>query len=267
MWLVKWLVTVLAVLFAVVLIGGFLLPPTFAVTRTALVAAPPEKIYPLVADPHAWQLWSPWTRRDPAMRIEYSGPPSGVGATWRWKSRSQGDGAMILSEIEPNRRVAYELYFPDFGTTSSGELRFEPQDALDGSDLDDEWRRQEPVPSLDGPHRRQHGGQGLQRRPARPEGSSRKTLGLQARPLRSSSATSPLMPSACAPPRSRSVAARSDGSLQANGSPAAASRRRCSRRSTIPLAPCAGSRNLPRLSSGRRLLGHLLVEIRISSCS
>ncbi len=130
MWLVKWLVTVTAVLFAVVLVGGFLLPPTFTVTRAVLVAAPPEKIYPLVADPHAWQLWSPWTRRDPSMRIEYSGPPSGVGATWRWKSRSQGDGAMILSEIEPNRRVAYELYFPDFGTTSSGELRFEPQDAL-----------------------------------------------------------------------------------------------------------------------------------------
>ena len=130
MWLVKWLATVIAVLFAVLLLGGLLLPPTFTVTRSVLVAAPAEKIYPLVADPHAWEGWSPWMRRDPSTRIEYSGPASGVGATWRWKSKSEGDGAMILSEIDPNRRVAYELYVADFGATSSGELRFEPQEAL-----------------------------------------------------------------------------------------------------------------------------------------
>ena len=51
------------------------------------------------------------------------------------------------------------------------------------------------------------------------------------------------MPPSCAAARSRSAAARSDGSLQANGTrPAAASRRRCSRRSTTAAAPWAKRR-------------------------
>jgi uncharacterized protein YndB with AHSA1/START domain len=130
MWLVKWILTVLVALFAVLAIGGFLLPSTFTVTRSIAIAAPPEKVYALVADPRDWQRWAAWNRRDPQMRIEYSGPASGTGATWRWKSRSEGSGAMTFTDAVPPRRVAYDLYFPDFGTTSSGELRFEPKDGV-----------------------------------------------------------------------------------------------------------------------------------------
>jgi len=116
----------LAVLFLVV---GFFLPPTFTVARTAEIAAPPEKVYALVADPRGWKQWSAWNRRDPQMRIDYSGPQSGMGAKWAWKSKSQGDGEMTFTAAEPGKRVAFDLYFPDFGTTSKGELRFEPAGA------------------------------------------------------------------------------------------------------------------------------------------
>jgi len=37
---------------------------------------------------------------------------------------------MTFMEAEPSQRVAYELYLPDFGTTSSGELRFEAKEAV-----------------------------------------------------------------------------------------------------------------------------------------
>jgi uncharacterized protein YndB with AHSA1/START domain len=130
MWLVKWVVMVTVVLFAVFLIGGFFLPPGYVVTRSMVMAAPPEKIYALVADPHGWQLWSPWSRRDPLIHVQYSGPQSGAGATWRWQSRVEGPGAMTFSDAEPNRRVAFELYLPEKGTITSGELRFEQQEAV-----------------------------------------------------------------------------------------------------------------------------------------
>jgi uncharacterized protein YndB with AHSA1/START domain len=130
MWLVRWIVMIVVVLFAVLLLGGLLLPSTFTVTRSAVIAAPPEKVYALVADPRGWQLWSPWSRRDPLIHVQYSGPTSGAGATWRWQSKSQGDGAMTFTAAEPGRRVAYELYFGDVETTSTGELRFEPQEAV-----------------------------------------------------------------------------------------------------------------------------------------
>ena len=64
--------------------------------------------------------------RDPEMRIDYSGPESGTGARWRWQSKSEGDGMMTFTATEPARRVAFDLYFPDFGTTSQGELNFVP---------------------------------------------------------------------------------------------------------------------------------------------
>ena len=113
-------------LVVLLLVVGFFLPSTFTVARSTEVAAPPEKVYALVADPRGWKQWSAWNRRDPQMQIEYGGPPAGMGAKWAWKSKSQGDGEMTFTAAEPNRRIAFDLYFPDFGTTSKGELRFEP---------------------------------------------------------------------------------------------------------------------------------------------
>jgi len=124
---IKWLVGIVLVLAVVLVGGGMLISPKFSVTRSALVQAPPEKVYPLVASPKAWKTWSVWTQRDPQMQIDYRGAESGVGAVWEWKSKDQGDGRMSFVAAEPNRRVVYELFFPDFGTTSTGSIAFVPE--------------------------------------------------------------------------------------------------------------------------------------------
>jgi len=120
----KWIVITVVALAAVLLLGGLMLSSSFTVTRTVQVKAPPEKVYALVAEPRRWKEWSVWNTRDPAMQITYSGPPAGAGAAWEWKSESQGDGKMTFTAAEPAQHVAFDLYFPDFGTTSQGELRF-----------------------------------------------------------------------------------------------------------------------------------------------
>lgn len=122
--IVKWALMVLLALCAVLLVGGLLLSPKFKVARSISVSAPPEKVYALVADPRRWKEWSVWNRRDPLMQITYEGPPSGAGAVWAWKSTTQGDGRMTFTAAEPSARVGYDLFFPDFGTTSSGDLLF-----------------------------------------------------------------------------------------------------------------------------------------------
>lgn len=124
--ILKWLGIVVLGLAAVVLVGGYLLPSKFSVVRSVRVEAPADKIYALVANPHNWPRWSVWHKRDPQMQIAYSGPDSGAGAKWDWKSKSEGDGSMVFTAAEPARRVAYDLYFPDFGTTSRGEFGFVP---------------------------------------------------------------------------------------------------------------------------------------------
>ncbi len=124
---VKWLLGGVLALVAVLAVGGWLMGSDFSVTRSVLVKAPPEKIYPLVADPRNWKQWSVWNLRDPAMAITYSGPPSGTGAVWEWRSATEGDGRMSFTRAEAPGLLAYELYFPDFGTTSLGELRLVPE--------------------------------------------------------------------------------------------------------------------------------------------
>lgn len=125
--LLKWLAIAVLALAAVLVIGGYFLSPRFTVTRSVVVAAAPEKVYALVADPRHWKEWTVWNRRDPAMRIAYSGPASGVGAGWSWESQTEGEGRMTFTAAEPGRLVAFDLYFPDFGTTSKGALEFSPE--------------------------------------------------------------------------------------------------------------------------------------------
>lgn len=118
----KWFLGVFLLLVGVLYIGGTLLSPKFVVARSVTVQASPDKVYSLIASPRQWKQWSVWNQRDPQMQITYEGPESGAGAKWTWKSKSQGDGAMTFREATAPQRVAYDLYFPDFGTTSTGDL-------------------------------------------------------------------------------------------------------------------------------------------------
>jgi len=110
-------------------LGGFFLPATYLVERSTLIAAPLDRIYPLVAAPARWREWAVWQRRDPAMSLQLSGPASGAGAGWSWDSKSQGKGRMTFLSADPAGGIAYELYFADFDSTSGGTIRFEPQGA------------------------------------------------------------------------------------------------------------------------------------------
>jgi uncharacterized protein YndB with AHSA1/START domain len=123
----KWLLIVLVALAALLFVGGYALSPQFKAVRSTTINAPADKVYALVADPREWKRWSVWNQRDPAMAVTYSGPASGVGAAWEWKSATQGDGKMSFTAAEPGKRLGYELYFPDFGTTSTGALELAPE--------------------------------------------------------------------------------------------------------------------------------------------
>lgn len=125
--ILKFLLVAVAALAVLLLGGGLLLSGRFHIERSVQFKGPAAKAYPLVADPHRWKEWAVWNQRDPAMQIHYFGAPAGAGSGWSWHSASQGDGKMTLTAAVPDQRVAYDLYFPDMDSTSTGELRFEAQ--------------------------------------------------------------------------------------------------------------------------------------------
>jgi uncharacterized protein YndB with AHSA1/START domain len=109
-----------------IVVAGFMIPSSFSVQRSIEINAAPRKVYDLIVEPKKWKDWSVWTRRDPEMRITYSGPPFGMGAKWSWVSKSEGTGAMEFTRVEPDRTVEYSLSFPDYNMRSTGALRLEP---------------------------------------------------------------------------------------------------------------------------------------------
>lgn len=114
-------------LVAVIVGGGFLLPNVVTVTRSVSIAAPPDAVYPLVATPRRWPSWSPWNARDPKMTITYSGPEMGAGAKWEWKSASEGDGSMVMTQAIAPNDVAFELTIVGMGPPSHGTFAIRPE--------------------------------------------------------------------------------------------------------------------------------------------
>lgn len=120
--ILKYLVGIVVVLLA----AGFLLPAAYSAQRSITINAPAEKVFPLVANLKEWKRWSVWNQRDPNMVMTYSGPEMAAGSKWSWKSKSEGNGGMEFSAVEPNKRVGYILTMEDM-PPATGDLKFTPE--------------------------------------------------------------------------------------------------------------------------------------------
>lgn len=96
----------------VVLILAARKPDTFQVTRSIAINAAPDRIYPLIADFRAWGAWSPWEKKDPAMKRSFGGPETGVGATYAWAGdKNVGEGSMRITEAQAPGKLGLKLDF------------------------------------------------------------------------------------------------------------------------------------------------------------
>jgi len=110
MW--KIVLVVVAALVVSVLVVAAVRPDDFSVQRSASIQAPPEKIYPMLADFRQWPAWSPWEKLDPEMKRTLGGPASGPGATYAWQGSSKvGAGRMEIKEVTAPAQVRIQLDF------------------------------------------------------------------------------------------------------------------------------------------------------------
>jgi carbon monoxide dehydrogenase subunit G len=109
-------IAIIGIIFAVVLAGILIFaaakPDIFRVQRSTSINAPPEKIFPLINEFDRWGTWSPYEKRDPAMKRSRSGPSSGKGAVYGWEGNSQiGTGRMEIMEALPPSKIVIKLDF------------------------------------------------------------------------------------------------------------------------------------------------------------
>ncbi len=115
----------------------------YTITRTETIAALPERIYPLIVDPHEWRRWSPWEGLDAGLDRDYSGAESGVGARYAWSgNRKAGKGTMEITEVTEPTRVAVAVAFEKpMKSTSTSVFTLAPR----GAETEVTW-------TMTGPH-------------------------------------------------------------------------------------------------------------------
>ena len=101
----------LAALGLLVLVGAVLAvaatrPDVFSVRRGASIQAPPERIYPLIADFERWGEWSPYEKKDPGMKRSIQ------GRVYAWEGNSDvGAGRMEIVEAAAPSKLRLKLDF------------------------------------------------------------------------------------------------------------------------------------------------------------
>lgn len=120
---------ILVALLAVFLLYVALQPAESTVSRSKLIDAPPDAIFPLINSFRNWQHWSPWANLDPTAKNAFAGPEAGPGASFTWDGNtSVGKGAMTIADSDPNRRVLINLDFErPMASKSIAEFMLQPE--------------------------------------------------------------------------------------------------------------------------------------------
>lgn len=104
-------------------------PATFSIRRSRDIAAPPERIFPLIDSPRRMNTWNPFVMPDPAIRLAYSGPERGKGAAHTWAgNRNVGEGSFeIVDTAVPSRVVGRLIMLKPFAADNTVEFTLVPK--------------------------------------------------------------------------------------------------------------------------------------------
>jgi ribosome-associated toxin RatA of RatAB toxin-antitoxin module len=112
--MLKTVAVVLVLAVAALLAYAATRPNTFAVERSAVVAAPAAKLFPLINDMRAYNTWNPYARKDPAMKGIYSGPEAGAGAAFDFQgNKDVGKGRITITGSTEPSLVSMQLDMED----------------------------------------------------------------------------------------------------------------------------------------------------------
>lgn len=139
-------IIIVAVLIAAMLIYAATKPDTFRIQRSATIAAPPDKVFALINDLHAWASWSPWEKKDLTMKKTYSGARQGKGAVLEWDgNKDVGTGRMEVLESAPSSKILIKLDFlKPFEAHNRAEFSLEGK----GPDTTVTWAMHGPQPYM-----------------------------------------------------------------------------------------------------------------------
>ena len=124
--------TLLFILFLVVIgvavYAFFKTPSVVVISRSIVIDASAEALFPYINNPQLIQSWNPFSEGDPSVKLSFSGPAEGVDSQWAWEGKKAGAGQATIIESERNKRVGVRLDFKKpFHVTNFGDYVLTPE--------------------------------------------------------------------------------------------------------------------------------------------
>lgn len=141
---IGWAAVVLAIAIVALVAYASTRPDSFRVTRSLVISAPPDRLFPLINDLRGFNRWNPYERKDPGAGT-YAGATSGVGSTYAWDSNKVGKGKMTITDASSPGTVVMQLDFErPFKALNMATFTITPREG--GTEVN--WTMEGPAPLL-----------------------------------------------------------------------------------------------------------------------
>lgn len=108
---------------------GIVMPSRVHIEREREIDARQATVFALLNDFRQMEKWSPKADEDPNARIEFAGPPRGVGASIAWSGQIVGQGRQLITESSPFDSVVTIVDLGD-GKEATVSFRLEEIDSM-----------------------------------------------------------------------------------------------------------------------------------------
>jgi len=140
------LVIVLLAMLSLVLASFIVIGDKVSATRSIYINAPPQSTYEHVANLRSWEKWSPWSKMDPDMKVEYQNGGVGEGASYTFKSemKNLGSGKLTITDVHKNKSIStlvemnensgegyWDFSQKDKGTNATWTFSYEPKNIVE----------------------------------------------------------------------------------------------------------------------------------------
>jgi len=103
---------ILAIIIAIIIILAAAAPKTYDVQRSIIINKSRPEVFTYLKSIKNQDHWSPWKKKDPDMKQEFTGEDGTVGFVSRWEGNKEvGIGEQEILKITENERIDSELRF------------------------------------------------------------------------------------------------------------------------------------------------------------
>ncbi len=124
------LLYILIGLVVLVLILAMIAPKTYEVSRSTSISRPVSEVFEHLRFLKNQDEWSPWNKKDPNMKKEFSGTDGEIGAISSWVgNKDVGEGEQEILGITENKEIKSQLrFFKPWKSQSDAYLRVAEED-------------------------------------------------------------------------------------------------------------------------------------------